>query len=174
MDLSTRGRRFGGGHAHVCVVFPGAVGSTDVTNVRWERAPISDAPYYIGKEGYATVAYEVAVDHTGFARGVTAGFPGAKNDKTIIRYDGAIQKLRNDPTYRQLEYNVKDSVGNCNTEKVEVYNMPPEGICHTGTGKVERTSGECTQVCRVFFWQSQGPLQNPQAVTTIFGKEEDR
>ncbi|CAM9769949.1 unnamed protein product, partial [Choristocarpus tenellus] len=44
-------------------------------------------------------------------------FPGAKNDKTIIRYDGAIQKLRNDPTYRQLEYNVNASFGNGYTEK---------------------------------------------------------
>ncbi|CAM9384052.1 unnamed protein product [Choristocarpus tenellus] len=71
-------------HTYGAVGFPGAVGSTNVTHVRWERAPISDAPFYIGKEGYATIAYEVTVDHTGFARGVTTGFPGAKNDKTII------------------------------------------------------------------------------------------
>ncbi|CAM9773868.1 unnamed protein product, partial [Choristocarpus tenellus] len=84
-------------HTYGAEGFPGAVGSTDVTRVRWERVPISDAPYYIGREGYMTVAYEATVDHTGFARRVTAGFPGAKNDKTTIRYDGAIQKLRNDP-----------------------------------------------------------------------------
>ncbi|CAN0157482.1 unnamed protein product, partial [Discosporangium mesarthrocarpum] len=46
------------------VGFPGAVSSTDVTHVRWERAPISYSVHYTGKEGYETVAYEVTVDHT--------------------------------------------------------------------------------------------------------------
>ncbi|CAM9345159.1 unnamed protein product, partial [Discosporangium mesarthrocarpum] len=32
--------------------FPGAVGSTDVTHIRWDNAPAGDATYYRGKEGY--------------------------------------------------------------------------------------------------------------------------
>ncbi|CAM9452219.1 unnamed protein product [Choristocarpus tenellus] len=132
------------------------------------------------------VAYEVTVDHAGYARGVTAGFPGAKKDEIFIGYDGAIQKLRVSPTYIQLEYNPKDSHGNYYTEKGayvlvnggyhkwKVHNMPLQGICHTGSGKVERTSGECMQGYRVRFWQSQGPIQNPHAATAIFAQEEDR
>ncbi|CAN0446626.1 unnamed protein product [Discosporangium mesarthrocarpum] len=52
------------------VEFPGAVGSSDVTHVRWERAPTSEGVHYMGKEGLVTVAYQVTVDHTGFAQGV--------------------------------------------------------------------------------------------------------
>ncbi|CAM9874442.1 unnamed protein product [Choristocarpus tenellus] len=62
----------------------------------------------LGHLTYATVAYEVTVDHAGFARGVTARFLRAKNSKMIIRYDGAIQKLRASSTYRQLEYNLEE------------------------------------------------------------------
>ncbi|CAN0499498.1 unnamed protein product, partial [Discosporangium mesarthrocarpum] len=36
-------------HMYEAVGFPGAVGSTDVTHVGWERAPISEAVHYMGK-----------------------------------------------------------------------------------------------------------------------------
>ncbi|CAN0435080.1 unnamed protein product [Discosporangium mesarthrocarpum] len=71
----------------------------------------------MGKEEFATVTYQVAVDHSGFAPGVTVGFPGAENDKTIMQYDGTIQKIRHDPKNPQLEYKLVDSEGNKYTEK---------------------------------------------------------
>ncbi|CAM9168548.1 unnamed protein product, partial [Discosporangium mesarthrocarpum] len=102
---------------YVALRFPGAVGSIDVTHVRWERAPISEGVHYMRKEGFMTVAYQVTVDHTGFARGVTVGFPGARNDKTILQYDGTIRSIRHDPKYTQSVYKVVDYEGNEYTEK---------------------------------------------------------
>ncbi|CAN0384411.1 unnamed protein product, partial [Discosporangium mesarthrocarpum] len=99
--------------------FLGAVGSTDVTHVRWERAPIPEGVHYMGKERFVAVMYQLTVDHTGFARGVTAGFPGARNGKTIMQYDGTIRNIRHDPKYTQLEYKLVDYEyeGNKYTEK---------------------------------------------------------
>ncbi|CAN0357187.1 unnamed protein product, partial [Discosporangium mesarthrocarpum] len=67
--------------------FPGAVGSCDVTHVRWNKAPASRTVYYTGKEGFPSIAYQVTMDHTACALALTAGFAGATNDKTIVRYD---------------------------------------------------------------------------------------
>ncbi|CAN0203620.1 unnamed protein product [Discosporangium mesarthrocarpum] len=80
--------------AYECLNFHGAVGFTDVTNVQWDMAPYMEAVHYNGKEGVPSIAYEVTVDHTRFVQRLTAGFPGAKNDKTIIRFDKLITKIR--------------------------------------------------------------------------------
>ncbi|CAM9694223.1 unnamed protein product [Discosporangium mesarthrocarpum] len=45
--------------------FPCAVGSCDVTHVRWDKAPASHTVYYTGKEGFPSIAYQVTVDHFG-------------------------------------------------------------------------------------------------------------
>ncbi|CAN0001666.1 unnamed protein product [Discosporangium mesarthrocarpum] len=66
---------------------PGAVGSCDVTHIRWDKAPASRTVYYTGKEGFPSIAYQVTVDHTGHALVVIAGFAGATNDEAIVRYD---------------------------------------------------------------------------------------
>ncbi|CAN0496873.1 unnamed protein product, partial [Ectocarpus sp. 12 AP-2014] len=61
--------------------FTGAIGSTDVTHIRWVCCPYSWARQYTGKEGFPSIAYQAIVDHTGRVL--------AMNDKTIIRYDTA-------------------------------------------------------------------------------------
>ncbi|CAM9401245.1 unnamed protein product, partial [Discosporangium mesarthrocarpum] len=72
----------------------------------------------MGKEGFRTVAYQLAVDHTGFARGVTVGLTGAKYDETIMQYNGAIQKIRHDPKYTLSVINkLVDYEGNEYTKK---------------------------------------------------------
>ena len=71
-----------------------AIGSTDVTHIKWDSCPFSEANAYTGKEGYPTIAYQVTVDRTGRALGVTRGFAGAQSDKTIIRYDLAVPMAR--------------------------------------------------------------------------------
>ena len=82
----------------------GAIGSTDVTHVKRECCPESETISYTGKEGYPTIAYEVTVDHTGRVLGVTRGFPGAQNDKTIIRYDLTVRKVREEAPYRDRTF----------------------------------------------------------------------
>ena len=47
-----------------------------------------------GKEGYLTIAYEITCSHDGKILYCTRGFYGSQNDKSIIRFDGLISKLR--------------------------------------------------------------------------------
>jgi hypothetical protein len=76
------------------VGFPGCLGSMDVVHVHWGRCPESQRVLHTGKEGYPTIAYQVIVDHLGRAMACTAGFYGSCNDKTIVKFDGQIRKLR--------------------------------------------------------------------------------
>lgn len=91
--------------------FTGAVGSTDVTHVKWGCCPYSHARAYTGKEGFATIAYQATVDHSGRALAVTKGFAGATNDKTIIRYDLAVQMIREDPKYKDRVFKLYNEDG---------------------------------------------------------------
>ena len=76
--------------------FTGAMGFTDVTHVGWGMCPFTVGRSFTGKEGFPTIAFQVTVDHAGRALAVTSGFTGATNDKTIIRYDAAVNKINND------------------------------------------------------------------------------
>lgn len=84
--------------------FPGAVGSVDVTHVHWSCAPYSHRQLYIGKEGFATLAYEATVDHTGRLMTVTEGFLEAQNDRSIIRLDSAVATIRRNEPYISTTY----------------------------------------------------------------------
>ncbi|CAB1097890.1 unnamed protein product [Ectocarpus sp. CCAP 1310/34] len=91
--------------------FSGATGSTDVTHIPWGMCPYNQARSYTGKEGYPTVAYQVTVDHTKRVLAVTPGFTGSTNDKSIIRYDTAVTKIREDPIYSEKEFTVYEADG---------------------------------------------------------------
>lgn len=84
--------------------FTGAVGSTDVTHLPWGMCPYNQARSHTGKEGFPTLAYQVTVSHTKRVLAVTPGFTGSTNDKTIIRFDGAVTKIRTDPIYTDRTY----------------------------------------------------------------------
>ncbi|CAN0083425.1 unnamed protein product, partial [Pylaiella littoralis] len=56
----------------------------------------------------ATIAFQAIVDHTGRLLAATKGFGGSMNDKTIITYDAAITKIREDPVYKEKEYTLFD------------------------------------------------------------------
>ncbi|CAN0390838.1 unnamed protein product, partial [Ascophyllum nodosum] len=93
------------------VGFTGAVGSTDVTHIRWDCCVYSLVRSYTGKEGFPTIAYQVTVDHSGRALAVTRGFAGAHNDKTIIRYDDAVQQIRKNATYTERVFQLRGKDG---------------------------------------------------------------
>lgn len=97
--------------------FTGAVGSTDVTHVRWGMCPFNLGRSYTGKEGFPTIAYQVTVDHSGRALAVTEGFTGATNDKTIIRYDEAVRMIRESPEYRDRVFKLRMADGSWITRK---------------------------------------------------------
>lgn len=84
--------------------FTGVMGSCDMTHVAWGCAPHSHARSYTGKEGYATLAYQAIVGHSSRLLGVTKGFHGAKNDKTMIRYDLNVQRIRESAVYTNVTY----------------------------------------------------------------------
>ena len=91
--------------------FTGAIGSTDVTHIKWASCPYTWAKQYTGKEGFPTIAYEATVDHTGRLLAVTKGYAGSMNDKTIVRYDAAIKSIQSCPTYTEKEYSLFDADG---------------------------------------------------------------
>ncbi|CAN0065133.1 unnamed protein product, partial [Pylaiella littoralis] len=91
--------------------FTTAIGSTDVTHVGWGMCPFTLGRSFTGKEGFPTLAFEVTVDHAGRAIGVTQEFTGATNDKTIVRYDAAVQTIRNNKVYKDREYKLRRADG---------------------------------------------------------------
>lgn len=97
--------------------FTGAIGSTDVTHVGWGMCPFTLERSFTSKEGFPTVAFEVTVDHAGRALAVTKGFTGSTNDKTIIRYDEAVARIRTLQQYKGREYTLRKADGTCRKRK---------------------------------------------------------
>ena len=84
--------------------FPGAIGSVDCTHVRWFRCPALFQNTYSGKEKKATVAYEVTVNHSGRCLHISAGHPGSRNDKTIVKTDELVMNLKDNKILQDVEY----------------------------------------------------------------------
>ncbi|CAN0110840.1 unnamed protein product [Ectocarpus sp. 6 AP-2014] len=97
--------------------FTGAMGSMDVTHIAWSRCPYNQARSYTGKEGFPTIGYQVTVDHAGRAIAVTEGFTGSTNDKTIVCWDAAVEKIRTDKQYTEKTFDVYNEDGTTTTLK---------------------------------------------------------
>ncbi|CAN0019648.1 unnamed protein product [Pylaiella littoralis] len=97
--------------------FTTAIGSTDVTHVGWGMCPFTLGRSFTGKEGFPTLAFEVTVNHGGRAIGVTQEFTGGTNDKTIVRYDAAVQTIRKNNVYKDREYKLGKADGTEFTRK---------------------------------------------------------
>ncbi|CAN0006671.1 unnamed protein product, partial [Sphacelaria rigidula] len=91
--------------------FTGAIGSTDVTRIKWAACPYSWEKQYTEKEGFATIAYQAIVDHTGRVLAATKGYAGSMNDKTITRYDAAIKEIQTSTVYTEKAYSLFDEHG---------------------------------------------------------------
>ncbi|CAM9380065.1 unnamed protein product [Choristocarpus tenellus] len=55
-----------------CLGFRGAVGSTDVTLIRWDKCSVIDARSYKGKESFQPLPYEVTIHHSMLVLGQVA------------------------------------------------------------------------------------------------------
>ena len=64
---------------------------------------------YTGKEGFPTIVYNVCVSHAGEMFSVSDGFPGATNDKTVVRFDPGITALREDKLFTEFQYYLRGS-----------------------------------------------------------------
>lgn len=96
---------------------PGCVGSTDCVHVRWERCPAGIRSNHKGKEGYATLSYEVTVDHQKKIIAATIGHPGCRNDKTIVKFDGFVTAIHDGKIYKDVPFNMVDCKGVVREEK---------------------------------------------------------
>ena len=86
--------------------FPGAVGSVDCTHVYWGRCPAQFSNTFSGKEKKPTVAYEVTVNHSCRVLYISAGHPGSRNDKTIVKTDKLVMDLKDKKILQDVEYNL--------------------------------------------------------------------
>lgn len=91
--------------------FPGCIGSTDCVHIRWECCASGERFLHQGKEGYPTLSYEVTVDHTSKIISVTHGFPGTRNDRTIVRFDGFVTDIHDGLKYKDVTYSMKTVTG---------------------------------------------------------------
>lgn len=82
----------------------GAIGSTDFIRIKWKCCPLHLQNSYTGDEDFPTIAYQATVDHSGRVLAVTKGFAGSQNAKTIMRYDPAVQRVREDPRYTNQKF----------------------------------------------------------------------
>jgi hypothetical protein len=66
----------------------GFISSMDVVHIKYDRCPWGQRAIHTGKEGYPTLGFRF---HCGHNRKIywhsPEGFPGARNDKTVVRYD---------------------------------------------------------------------------------------
>ena len=91
--------------------FTGAMGPMDATHVHWGRTTASHTPLFKGKERFPTPAYEYLVDHTGRVMACIKGYPGAQNDKTIVRLTIAVTTIRYDERYTDVDYELLSDDG---------------------------------------------------------------
>ncbi|CAN0383374.1 unnamed protein product, partial [Pylaiella littoralis] len=84
--------------------FPGAVGSADCTYVAWERCAYSETNIHKGKEGYTSVVFEAICDHAGRIIASTKGYPGAENDKTVVKRDLSVNRIQHEEPWASYKY----------------------------------------------------------------------
>ena len=73
--------------------FPGCIGSVDCVHIGWDRCPTQYTNLYTGKEGFASIAYNVICTSRKFIQSITVGHPGTRNDKHIVRTDATVTDL---------------------------------------------------------------------------------
>ena len=88
--------------------FPGCVGSTDCVHIRWEMCPaVWASAYRNGKHNYASIAYEMTVDHSKRFQSTTIGHYGTTSDKTVVKFDGFVTEVRFGELFTQAQYKLQ-------------------------------------------------------------------
>ena len=101
--------------------FPGCIGSTDCVHIKWERCSTGERFLHKGKEGFPTLSYEVTCDHTSKIISCTHGFPGARSDQTIVRFDGFVSDIHDGIRYSDVKYKMNTVDGEEYEERVRGY-----------------------------------------------------
>ena len=87
---------------------PGCIGSTDCVHMKWDRCPVYLQILCTRKEGFPTLVFSVVVDHHRRILSCTPSFYGARNDKTIVRYDPFIMDVKNKRLFANVEFEMFD------------------------------------------------------------------
>ena len=95
--------------------FPGACGSMDGVQLYWDACPYRLRSTFIGKEKKPTVGFNITVDHDCKFVYVGELFAGRFNDKTKVRYDKYVHKLRFGE-FKDVKFNYVDESGEVQTE----------------------------------------------------------
>jgi hypothetical protein len=85
---------------------PGIVSSMDGVHCAWERAPYSKKWQFVGKEGFATVGWNVHILANGKIIYIAPPQPGGTNDKTFLRHDQLIRSMRTNPMFTDRRWRV--------------------------------------------------------------------
>ena len=91
---------------------PGACASLDCTHISWPSCPYSETNTHKGKEGYTTLVYEASCDHSGRILSSTKGFPGAENDKTVVKRDLSVTRMQEEEPWTSYKFVLFDLEGN--------------------------------------------------------------
>ena len=87
--------------------FPGCAFSMDCVHIKWKNCPYMFRHlYYSHKNNCRAVSYNVTCDHSGRIQTVSNGYYATMNDSAIVRFDGEILPLVNDPLFTDYTYEV--------------------------------------------------------------------
>ena len=117
--------------------FPGAVGSTDCTNVARGRCSPLDASAHTGTEGFPLRRYVVTVDLDGRIMASTKGDPGRISVKTLVRRYVSALRIRYESPWSTFKFSLCGKDG----EDVEytggwlVANMDWDRVSGQGCGR---------------------------------------
>jgi Plant transposon protein len=61
----------------------------------------------LGKHNYASIAYEMTVDHSNRFQASTIGHYGTTSDKTIVKFDGYVSKVRFEKLFTEAQFKIQ-------------------------------------------------------------------
>jgi len=79
--------------------------------VRYDRCPAQQRSLHAGKEGYPTLGFQFHCGHNRYVYYVSEAFPGARNDKAIVRFDTFLDDLVEKPELASYNYTLRTRSG---------------------------------------------------------------
>ena len=80
----------------------------------------------VGKEGHPTYGFNVTCGPDTWVYGSTPPFPGSHNDKSLVKHDEVLKRMRTDAMYTEYTYNVFRADGSTQ-ELTGVYSLVDNG-----------------------------------------------